>query len=381
MDRRYFLQLVGATAGIGTVPGIAKAAMNGQVSRPIIKIVGVGGAGGNIVSKLKSEGIDGIHEFICIDTDGEALNRCLADRKIVIGTGERLTKHHPTEAEKLAFAHREEIRSAVAGSDIVVVVAGLGGKTGTRMAPSVISRARRESACIIALLITPFPFEHKDNRHTDAGLLMAQSGAHYTFTISNAAIWDRLMGCSTLFPAYIASDRAAHNAIEMIISMARSGTISINDDISSIDQASAMNFCHMVEKEIVAKLPQLQEMLDESLACTDELNELDTRLAHALNLRLQHTDKSSEKKGASAEAWNLNLQRYKLLQRLRTLYETLDWMSSVTKALRSDLAWVSSHHEVAITIPLTKSNDLLAAVYEKVKELGQENSPVYGLEV
>ena len=378
MDRRYFLQLVGAATGIGAFPGIVKAAITGQVSRPIIKIVGVGGAGGNIVTQLHKEGIKGLTETICIDTDESAMVNLLADRKIVIGSGERLTKRHPTEAHKIAFSHREAIKSAVAGSDIVVVVAGLGGMTGTCMAASVISHARQAKACVIAVLVMPFLFEG-NNRHWEDGLLIAQNAAHFVITISNAAIADSLGEDAPQLDVFAASDRAVLNTIETVLHMTGSGATFLQNSMSAVDQASVVAFCQLAEKEIVSKLPHLQEMLDEAHACTNQLNELDTGLAQAYELRLQPADRNGIKDEATADSWKLNLQRTKLLRRLRVLYETLDYNSEDTKALLANLAWVGNHHQVAVTLPLTKINDLLAAVDEKVKVLGQENSPVYGL--
>lgn len=380
MDRRYFLQLVGAATGAGAFPGIAKAAMVGQATRPIIKVVGVGGAGGNIVSRLHKEGIKGLAETICIDTDESAMDNLLADRKILIGSGERLTKRHPTEAWKLAFSHREAIKSAVAGSDIVVVVAGLGGMTGTCLAASIISRARQTKACVIAVLVMPFLFQG-NNGHWEDGLLIAQNGAHFTITISNAAIADSLGEDTPLLDIFAASDRAVRNTIETVLNMTGSGATFLQNSRSAVDQASVVAFCRLTEKGIVSRLPHLQEMLDEARTCTNQLNELDTGLAQAIELRLQPAGRNGDKEEATADSWKLNLQRTKLLRRLRILYETLDCNSEDTKALLANLALVTSQHQVETTLPLTRINDLLAAVDDKVKELGREDSPVYGFEV
>lgn len=380
MDRRIFLQLIGTAAGISSLPGIAKAATNDPKSSLIIKAIGIGGAGGNIISRLHGDRIEGIAETICIDTDKNALDFCSSDNKILIGTGERLTSHQFIVAERLMHEHRNEIQSAVAGSDVVIVIAGLGGSTGTRMLPSVISHARRAKASVIAILITPFVIEGvRKYTNSDDGLIMAQAGAHLSITISNAAIADSLGEDRSLLDAFATSDQAVRNSIDTIILMANNGSTFLQNSRNTVDRSSAIAFCHLVEKEVLSRLPLLQERVDEVSNLTCQLNELDAELAQAQKIRLQTFRQDGDLKNASELSGNLYSQRKQLIRRLRILYETLDWQAEDTRALLTELSWIDKNLHVESDLSFAKINTLLAVADARVKGLGREDSPVYGL--
>jgi len=126
-----------------------------------IKVVGVGGGGNNAVNRMISSNVKGT-EFICINTDKQALLRSNAQRMISIG--EKLTKGHGAGAnweigEKAAEESREEIQEALKGADMVFITAGMGGGTGTGAAPVVAKIAKDMDILTIGIVTKPFGFE------------------------------------------------------------------------------------------------------------------------------------------------------------------------------------------------------------------------------
>lgn len=128
-----------------------------------IKVVGVGGGGGNAVNRMITSHIRGV-EFICVNTDMQALVHSSATNKIPIG--EKITKGHgaganPEVGARAAEENLEEIKNAINGADMVFITSGMGGGTGTGAAP-VVARAAKEMGILTVGIVTkPFAFEGK----------------------------------------------------------------------------------------------------------------------------------------------------------------------------------------------------------------------------
>ena len=128
-----------------------------------IKVVGVGGGGGNAVDRMVTMGAKGM-EFISVNTDRQALNRSKATQKIQIG--EKVTHgkgagSKPEVGEKSAEESRDAIAGAIRGSDMVFITAGMGGGTGTGAAPIVAEIARDMGILTVGIVTKPFNFEGK----------------------------------------------------------------------------------------------------------------------------------------------------------------------------------------------------------------------------
>ena len=128
-----------------------------------IKVVGVGGAGGNAVNRMVESGVQGV-EFISINTDMQALNFSQAGTKIPIG--EKLTKGqgagaNPEIGRKAAEESKEQIAAALANTHMVFITAGMGGGTGTGAAPVVAQIAREMGILTVGVVTRPFAFEGK----------------------------------------------------------------------------------------------------------------------------------------------------------------------------------------------------------------------------
>ncbi len=128
-----------------------------------IKVIGVGGGGNNAVNRMISSGVKGV-EFIAVNTDKQALNYSAASIKIQVG--EKLTKgqgagSNPEIGRKAAEESREQIASALEGTNMVFITAGMGGGTGTGGAPVVAQIAREMGILTVGVVTRPFNFEGK----------------------------------------------------------------------------------------------------------------------------------------------------------------------------------------------------------------------------
>ena len=128
-----------------------------------IKVIGVGGGGGNAVNRMVESGVQGV-EFISVNTDMQALNFSQAGTKIQIG--EKLTKGqgagaNPEIGRKAADESKEQIAAALAGTNMVFITAGMGGGTGTGAAPVVAQIAREMGILTVGVVTRPFAFEGK----------------------------------------------------------------------------------------------------------------------------------------------------------------------------------------------------------------------------
>ena len=164
----------------------------GEPGSARIKVVGVGGGGGNAVNNMISSSLQGV-TFIAANTDLQALGRSQADVKIQLG--DKLTKGlgaggNPQAGQDAAMESLEAIREAVGDSDMVFVTAGMGGGTGTGAAPVIAQAAREMGALTVGVVTKPFYFEGK--RRMDAaerGILAFREHVDSLITIPN----DRLL--------------------------------------------------------------------------------------------------------------------------------------------------------------------------------------------
>ena len=138
-----------------------------------IKVIGVGGSGGNAVNTMINFGLEGV-EFIVVNTDAQALNANLAPTKLNIGNN--VTRGlgagaDPERGRKAALEDVQRIKELISGADMVFVTAGMGGGTGTGAAPVIAQLAREEGALTVGVVTKPFIFEGRQrSRRADLGL-------------------------------------------------------------------------------------------------------------------------------------------------------------------------------------------------------------------
>lgn len=154
----------------------------------VLKVVGIGGAGGNAVNRMLADDLRGV-EFMAVNTDAQVLQRSMAPRKIQIGS--RLTKGLgaggvPEIGRRAAEEDADLIREALMGADMVFVTAGMGGGTGTGAAPMICEAARDLGALTVAIVTRPFDFEGKRRREqADEGLAVLEESVDTLIVIPN----------------------------------------------------------------------------------------------------------------------------------------------------------------------------------------------------
>lgn len=157
-----------------------------------IKVVGVGGGGGNAVNRMISAGLQGV-EFICINTDVQALKFTNAENRLQIGA--KLTRGlgagaNPEIGKKAAEESSDEILKSLQGADMVFITAGMGGGTGTGAAPVVAELAREVGALTVGVVTRPFSFEGKKRAdQAERGIVELKQKVDTLIVIPN----DRLM--------------------------------------------------------------------------------------------------------------------------------------------------------------------------------------------
>lgn len=159
----------------------------------VIRVVGVGGGGGNAVNRMIEEGIKGV-EFVAINTDSKDLARSEADVKITLSdeTSRGLgAGGDPEKGAKAAEDHESDIEEALKGSDMVFVTCGEGGGTGTGASPIVARVARQQGALTIAVVTRPFDFEGKRRAASaETGIENLREEVDALITIPNQRLLD-----------------------------------------------------------------------------------------------------------------------------------------------------------------------------------------------
>lgn len=184
-----------------------------------IKVIGVGGGGGNAVDRMVDEGVSCV-EFISINTDHQALGRSKATQKIQIG--EKITHGKgagsmPTVGQKAAEESRDEIADALKDTDMVFITAGMGGGTGTGAAPVVAEVARELGILTIGIVTKPFQFEGK-RRMTQAeqGIAALREQVDSLVVIPNERLKYVSEEAITLQNAFAAADDVLRQGVQSI---------------------------------------------------------------------------------------------------------------------------------------------------------------------
>ncbi|MEP7274481.1 MAG: cell division protein FtsZ [Acidobacteriota bacterium] len=190
-----------------------------QVSGARIKVIGVGGGGGNAVNHMIEAGIEGV-EFLVANTDMQALNRSLAPVKLQLGA--KLTKGlgagaNPEVGREAAMEDTVKILEALEGADMVFVTAGLGGGTGTGAAPIIASLASEIGALTVAVVTKPFPFEGRMRmRQAENGLDELRSAVDTLITIPNERLKQTVDRSASLGEAFHRADDVLRQAVQGI---------------------------------------------------------------------------------------------------------------------------------------------------------------------
>ena len=201
-----------------------------------IKVVGVGGGGGNAVNRMIASGLSGV-EFWAMNTDAQVLEMSSAPRKVQLGT--KLTNGlgaggNPQVGEKAAEESREDITVALDGADMVFVTAGMGGGTGTGAAPIVAKTAKEMGALTIGVVTKPFKFEGKKRlQYALAGLEKLKENVDALIVIPNDKLMEVVERRTTFKDAFSVVDEVLLSGVQGISDIILVGGL-INVDFADV---------------------------------------------------------------------------------------------------------------------------------------------------
>ena len=196
----------------------------------VIKVVGVGGGGGNAVQHMLRKQVDGV-DFIAANTDAQALKNLEA--KTVLQIGSSITKGlgagaNPEIGRQAALEDRDRIAEAMVGADMVFITAGMGGGTGTGAAPIVANVARDLEILTVAVVTKPFVFEKRTDI-ADAGILELQDSVDSLITIPNEKLLAVLGERTSMLDAFSAANDVLLGAVQGIADLIiRPGMINVD---------------------------------------------------------------------------------------------------------------------------------------------------------
>ena len=179
---------------------------------PRIKVIGVGGAGGNAVAHMIARGVQGV-DFIAANTDAQALSRTKAPLLIALGENGLGAGANPSVGRESALSERKRITQAIEGANMVFITAGMGGGTGTGAAPVVAEIAREMGILTVGVVTKPFDFEgSKRMRSAQQGIDELHKHVDSLIVVLNEKLLDVLGDDITQAEAFKAADDVLFNA-------------------------------------------------------------------------------------------------------------------------------------------------------------------------
>ncbi|MBI5041141.1 MAG: cell division protein FtsZ [Gammaproteobacteria bacterium] len=206
--------------------------MDAYSQNAVIKVMGVGGGGGNAVQHMVEASIDGV-DFICANTDAQALQNINARVALQLGSG--MTKGlgagaNPDIGRHAAMEDRERIMEVIQGADMLFITAGMGGGTGTGAAPVVAQIAREMGILTVAVVTKPFPFEGKKRMAiAESGIRELSQYVDSLITIPNEKLMSVLGKSVSLLDAFKSANDVLLGAVQGIAELiTRPGLINVD---------------------------------------------------------------------------------------------------------------------------------------------------------
>jgi len=206
--------------------------MDAYSQSAVIKVIGVGGGGGNAVAHMVTSGIEGV-EFMCINTDSQALKHAKVKTALQIGTN--ITKGlgagaDPEVGRQAAMEDRDRIVELVEGCDMLFITAGMGGGTGTGAAPVVAQVAKELGILTVAVVTKPFEMEgNKRGYVADHGISELGKYCDSLITIPNQKLLTVLGATTTLLDAFKSANQVLQGAVQGIAELiTRPGLINVD---------------------------------------------------------------------------------------------------------------------------------------------------------
>ena len=207
----------------------------------VIKVIGVGGAGGNAVNRMIDDGVQGV-SFIAANTDVQALNSNKAENKIQLGP--KLTRglgagSHPEVGQKAAEESEQTIEDALKGADMIFITAGMGGGTGTGAAPIVAKVARETGALTVGVVTRPFSFEGpKRSKNAAEGITQLKQYVDTLVIIANNRLLEMVDKKTPMMDAFKEADNVLKQGVQGISDLITS-TDYVNLDVADVKTVMA----------------------------------------------------------------------------------------------------------------------------------------------
>ncbi|MBX3649814.1 MAG: cell division protein FtsZ [Burkholderiales bacterium] len=254
--------------------------IDAQAQEAVIKVIGVGGCGGNAVDHMIVQGVQGV-EFICANTDAQALKRNQAKTQLQLG-GE-ITKGlgagaNPEVGRQAALEDRERIAEMISGADMLFLTAGMGGGTGTGAAPVVAEIAKELGILTVAVVTKPFAFEGKRQRIAQEGLDALAQHVDSLIVIPNDKLMQVLGNSITLDEAFRAANDVLHGAVAGIAEIISCPGM-INVDFADVRTVMGEMGMAMMGSAKAAGIGRAREAAEQAVACPllEDINISDAR--------------------------------------------------------------------------------------------------------
>ena len=210
----------------------------------VIKVIGVGGAGGNAINHMIRSGVQGV-EFVCANTDAQSLGSSEASVQISLGNTGLGAGAKPEQGRTAAEMAREQIRSALNGAHMVFITAGMGGGTGTGAGPVVAEVAKELGILTVGVVTKPFEFEGaRRMRMAEEGINELSKHVHSLIVVLNEKLYDLMDDEATQEDCFKAADDVLHNACAGIAEIINvEGNVNVDfEDVKTImgEQGQAM---------------------------------------------------------------------------------------------------------------------------------------------
>ena len=282
--------------------------IDAQSQEAVIKVVGVGGCGGNAVDHMIAQGVSGV-EFICVNTDAQALKRNQAKVQLQLGT--TVTKGlgagaNPEVGRQAALEDRERLAELISGADMLFLTAGMGGGTGTGAAPVVAEIAKELGVLTVAVVTKPFAFEGKRQRIAQEGLDALAQHVDSLIVIPNDKLMQVLGSTITLDEAFKAANDVLHGAVAGIAEVISCPGM-INVDFADVKAVMSETGMAMMGSAKAAGTDRARMAAEQAVACP-LLEDIDI---------------------ADARGVLVNISASKALFQLQEMYDVMDVIKSI----------------------------------------------------
>ncbi|NYT60147.1 cell division protein FtsZ [Alcaligenaceae bacterium] len=331
----------------------------------VIKVVGVGGAGGNAVAHMIRSGVHGV-DFICANTDAQALATSEAPVQIRLGRTGLGAGAKPEQGRASAETAREEIRAALNGANMVFITAGMGGGTGTGAGPVVAEVAKELGILTVGVVTKPFSFEGgKRMKMAEDGISELSKHVHSLIVVLNENLYDLMDDDATQDDCFKAADDVLHNACAGIAEIINvEGNVNVDfEDVKTImgEQGQAM-----MGTSIAAGADRAREAAERAIACP---------LLEGVDLH-----------GARGMLVNITASRTLKMRETREIMDTIRSYASDDATIVFGTAYDESMGEnLRVTVvatglgrPAASRPQLVSSTAEELRRTGTDDMPMVG---